>query len=260
MPSVTARDGVPLQYEVRGDGPLTLLFMHGWSGTGSYFDRTLEYLNLAGLRAVCLDLRGHGASGKPDHGYTDEQIAVDALAVADAVQADLVVPVGFSMSGRFAQYVALLAPGRIRGLVLVAGCPASPIPLPEATRRDWVARVGNPQALAAVTAMFITRPVDSTVLDRLGRGAAMACETALDATLGLCMKETFVDRLHEIRAPTIVVGGIHDSIFPPEFLRDTVAGRLARARTAFLDSNHEVPIEQPREMAAILEAFVAGLG
>jgi len=260
MPSVKAHDGVLLHYEVRGDGPLTLLFMHGWSSTGSYFDETLDYLDLAGLRVVSLDLRGHGASGKPDHGYTDEQIAVDALTVADAVKADQVVPVGFSMSGRFAQYVALLAPSRIRGLVLVAGCPASPIPLPEATRRDWVSRVGDPQALAAVTAMFITRPVDSAVLDRLGRGAAMACETALNATLGLCMKESFADRLREIRVPTIVVGGIHDPIFPPEALRDAVAGRLARARTVFLNSNHEVPIEQPREMAAILEAFVAGLG
>jgi tetratricopeptide (TPR) repeat protein len=41
----------------------------------------------------------------------------------------------------------VLAPDRVRGQVLVSGCPASPIPLPEDMRRDWVARAGNADRL-----------------------------------------------------------------------------------------------------------------
>ena len=41
-----------------------LLFMHGWAGSGAYFDETLKHLELTGLRAVTVDSRGPGGSGK----------------------------------------------------------------------------------------------------------------------------------------------------------------------------------------------------
>ena len=147
MALIQTDDGARISYRARGEGPLTVLFMHGWAGSGSYFDETLKYLDLAGLRAVTMDLRGHGDSDKPDTGYTDERLAKDALAVVDEVGADKVVVVGFSMSGRFAQYLSVVAPERVSGQVLVAGCPASPIPLPEETRRDWVSRAGDAERL-----------------------------------------------------------------------------------------------------------------
>ena len=193
-------------------------------------------------------------------GFSDESIGQDALAVADAVQAEQFVAVGFSMSGRFAQYLSVLAPTRVRGQVLVAGCPAAPIPISEEIREDWVARAGNAVRLAEVTAMFTTRPVEPGVLAQFGRQAAKAAAVALDETLKICMHASFADRLAAIQTPTLVVGGIHDAIFTPEVLAQGVVAPLRRARLALLDSNHEIPIEQPREFAALLQAFVAGLG
>lgn len=259
MAFVQADDGVRISYNARGEGPLTVLFMHGWSGSGGYFDQTLTHLDLKGLRAVTMDLRGHGDSGKPDSGYTDERFARDAFAVADAARADEIVVVGFSMSGRFAQYLPVVAPKRVRGQVLVAGCPASPVPFPEETRRDWVDRAGDAERLKAVTAMFLTKPVEPAVLDRFGADAAKAAPAALDETLKILMHTSFADKLGSTRVPTLVVGGIHDPIFSPEALRGWVAS-MPGARLALLDSNHEIPIEQSREFAAVLEAFIAGLG
>src|SRR5919199_5674378 len=99
MASVQADDGVRIAYRAAGEGPLTVLFLHGWGGSGAYFGEVLGHLDLAGLRAVTLDLRGHGDSDKPGHGYTDERLARDALAVADAARAGPVAAVGFSMGG-----------------------------------------------------------------------------------------------------------------------------------------------------------------
>jgi pimeloyl-ACP methyl ester carboxylesterase len=261
MTLVQTDDALRISYSARGDGPLTLLFMHGWSGSGAYFDQTLEYLDLTGLRAITMDLRGHGDSEKPDTGYTDERFARDAFTVADDVQADEIVVVGFSISGRFAQYLSVVAPERVRGQVLVSGCPPSPIPFPEETRSNWVERAGDAERLKEVTAMFLTKPVDPAVLERFGAEAAKAARTALDETLKVCMYESFADELDSVgnRVPTLVVGGIHDPIFTPDALRGMVAS-IPGARLALLDSNHEIPIEQPREFAALLEAFLAGLG
>ena len=104
--------------------------MHGWGGSGAYFDELLNYLDLTGLRAITFDLRGHGDSDKPEAGYTLERFARDAFAVADAAGAERVIVVGFSMSGKFGQYLACLRPDRVGGQVLVAGCPVGEIPSP----------------------------------------------------------------------------------------------------------------------------------
>ena len=96
-------------------------------------------------------------------------------------------------------------------------------------------------------------------MDRIGEEGAKARQVALDETLRICTYESFAEKLTARDLPTLVIGGIHDPIFPSDSLRDAVAAPFRKARIALLDSNHEVPIEQPREFAALIQAFVAGL-
>jgi hypothetical protein len=49
-------------------------------------------------------------------------------------------------------------------------------------------------------------------------------------------------------------------MFTPELLREAVAGPLPAARLALLDAGHEVGIELPGQLAALVEAFLGGLG
>lgn len=260
MGTTRTDDGVSISYRTRGEGGLNLLFMHGWAGSGAYFDETLKAMDLSGLRAVTVDLRGHGKSGRPTTSLTLDRLGRDVWAVADDLQADRVVVVGFSMSAKFAQYVALLHPQRVAGVVLVAGCPASEIPFPSELQRDWVGRAGDRERLKEVTRSFLTRSVAEEVLDRWAEDAATVPQQILDETLTLCLRHSFADRLAELRAPTLVVGGRHDPIFTPEALRHGVVAPLPRARLVLIDCNHEVPIEAPTEMALALESFVAGIG
>lgn len=143
------------------------------------------------------------------------------------------------MSGRFAQYLSVLAPARVRGQVLVAGCPASPIPFPEETRLDWVARAGDAERLTQVTAMFMTKPVEPSVLERFGLQAAKAAAVALDEMLKRCTDASFADRLAAIQTPTLVIGGIHDPIFTPAVLAYGVVAPLPHARLALLDHDSD---------------------
>jgi len=59
--------------------------------------------------------------------------------------------------------------------------------------------------------------------------------------------------------PTLIVGGKHDSYFPPEAVAQ-LARDLPCARGISLDCNHEVGMERPREVARLLEAFLCGVG
>ena len=125
MPTATTDDGVSLAFESTGTGPPDLLFLHGWAGSGRYFGETIRHFDLRRARAVTFDLRGHGGSDPGGDGFSLDRIAGEVLAVADAAGLDRFVAFGFSMSAKFAQYVALRAPERVVGQILVAGCPVT---------------------------------------------------------------------------------------------------------------------------------------
>jgi pimeloyl-ACP methyl ester carboxylesterase len=121
--SVVTDDGIRLAYKVVGEGPHNLLLMHGWGGSANSWNGFNNSLDPQKFRAIAFDIRGHGDSDKTISGYTDERFARDALAVADAADASKFLPVGFSMSGRFVQYLPLLAAERVEGRRSLQGAP-----------------------------------------------------------------------------------------------------------------------------------------
>lgn len=259
MPTILTDDGVTLSYRVQGYGPTTLLFMHGWAGSGVYFDEVVGDLDLNALQVITMDFRGHGDSERTTAAYDLDRIADDVWAVADAAQATRLVLVGFSMSGKFAQYVATCQPNRVAGLVLVAGFPASEIPFPQDVVRDWVSRAGDPERLRELLGPFISEPVEAAVFDRFLLNAARVPATVLECTLQTCISTSFAERVESLHMPTLVVGGRRDPFFPPEAVAQ-LARSLPCARGIALECNHEIPMERPQELAHVIEAFVSGLG
>ena len=259
MATVPANDRITLSYRVHGSGPTTILYLHGWAGSGAHFDEVIGELDLNAIRVVTMDFRGHGDSEKAVQPYDLDRIAEDVWTVADAAAATDLVLVGFSMSGKFAQYVALRRPERVSGLVLVAGFPASAMAFPQDVARDWVSRAGDRARLRELITPFISEPVDAAVLDRYVDHATKVPAAALECTLQACIRTAFADRVGLLTMPTLIVGGRRDAYFDAE-----AVARLARslpcARGVCLECNHEIPMERPHELAHLLEAFVAGLG
>jgi non-heme chloroperoxidase len=260
MPTTRSTDGVEITYQVAGAGPIDVLFLHGWAGSGRYFDQTVELLDPSRTRVITFDFRGHGDSGRADSGYTLDQIADDAIAVADAAGSKQFVVVGFSMSGKFAQYITAEHPDRVLGQVLVAGCPAFALPLPPELLADWYGREGDAARMAEIPRMYASQPISEEVLDRCGVDAARVPLVALRGTIELVTSAAFEDRLAATTVPTLVVGGRNDAIFSPEALTDGVVAPIRGARLELLDCGHEIPIELPRELAALIDGFAADLG
>lgn len=260
MPVARSADGVEISYRVVGDGQPAVLFMHGWAGSGAYFDETLGHLDLSRLRAITFDFRGHGESARTDGGYTLDHFDDDVLAVADDAGADTFVLVGYSMSGKFAQHLACSRPDRVRACILVAGTSASELPLPPELLADWYGRAGSADRMLDLLDAYLTGPVDPAARERFGREAARAPLVALEGTMDAVCSTSFAERLGAVTMPTLVLGGALDTLFTPEALREGVLAPLPNARLALLDCGHEIPLERPALFAALIEAFLAGLG
>jgi pimeloyl-ACP methyl ester carboxylesterase len=256
MPATRTDDGVSIAYRTQGTGPRNLVFLHAWGASGSYFDETIESLNPTAVRAITLDLRGHGDSEKPDTELTWERLAHDVFAVADHATANDFVAVGHSMGGKLAQYLPLVHPSRVEALVLVASPSAGELPTPSFVA-EWVGLAGDAQAfIDTVLTPYLRRPVPEHVLRRFGEDAAKIPRTYLERTLNLVSSTSFIDRLGSVRVPVLVVSSAGDPLHSTE--RDIVDS-LPNARLEILDCGLEIPMELPTELAHLIEEFVAEL-
>jgi pimeloyl-ACP methyl ester carboxylesterase len=117
--TVAAADGVPIAYEVRGEGPTTVAFVHCWGCNSEFWRNQVEPVQQAGFRVVTLDLPGHGRSGSTRDSWSVTSLAADVQAVLDAVGATRVVLVGHSMGGPVSLALAARNPSRVQGIVCV---------------------------------------------------------------------------------------------------------------------------------------------
>jgi pimeloyl-ACP methyl ester carboxylesterase len=261
---VRTNDGITIAYSTRGSGSITLLFMHGWGGAGSghSWAEIFAYLDLTGLRTLVADLRGHGKSEQTAMGFTTERFAQDMFAVADDAGADRFIVVGYSMSGKWAQWMACTAPERIAGQILVAPVPAAEMPIPEEVKEQWLqmARSGDSELFKEVLRPFLKEPLSPELVNSYFYDVSHTSQVTLGATLEMMRKGSFVERLPATRAPTLVIGGSYDALVPLDTVRQAIVAPIPGARLAVLDCGHEVPLEQPQVAAALIQAFLAGLG
>jgi len=98
-------------------GAPTVVLLHGWMATSDInFYRC--YAPLARrFRVISLDHRGHGRGIRSVRPVRLADCADDAVALADELDIDRFIPVGYSLGGAVAQLVARRHPGRVAGAV-----------------------------------------------------------------------------------------------------------------------------------------------
>jgi pimeloyl-ACP methyl ester carboxylesterase len=113
--------GSALSLAEAGAGGRPLLLVHGFCGAKEDFTEWLDRLGEEGWHAVAYDQRGHGQSARSagQAKFSLPIMAGDALAVADGLGWQRFVLLGHSMGGTVAQLVALAAPERLAGMILM---------------------------------------------------------------------------------------------------------------------------------------------
>jgi pimeloyl-ACP methyl ester carboxylesterase len=110
-------------------GAPTVVFVHGLviDNLSSFYYTLAGPAVGAGARAILYDLRGHGLSGRPESCYSTRDGAADLCALLDALGVtDPVYLIGNSYGGMIAARMAVAAPERVAGLVLIeAHCAGS---------------------------------------------------------------------------------------------------------------------------------------
>src|SRR6516162_4540441 len=127
------------------DGPAVLL-LHGWPYDIHSYAEATPVLASAGYRVIVPFARGYGSTRflSDDTVRNGQQavLAVDVIALMDALGIDRAILGGFDWGGRSADIVAALWPDRCQALVSVSGYligsqAAGAVPLPPAAEHVW---------------------------------------------------------------------------------------------------------------------------
>jgi len=113
-------DGQRLAYTEYGSGPRLTVLLHGLLFNQRMHAALARALAARGERVVTLDLLGHGESDRPREKwrYSMPQFGAQVIALLDALDAPEAVVMGTSLGANVALEAAVLAPARVRGLVI----------------------------------------------------------------------------------------------------------------------------------------------
>lgn len=258
--TVTAPDGTPLHVEERGAGRPTLL-LQGLGYASWAWELQATAVAQVG-RAIVMDNRGAGRSGKPAGPYTVAQMADDAAAVLDDVDGGPALVVGASMGGYVAMTLALRRPDLVRGLVLVASSPGGPGAerVPAETASAWREAAHLPAAEFARVTMplsfapgwtdahperfehWLAARLEHPTPPEAWRAQYDACERHLDEGLPP----------GDIEVPTYVVHGTADRVVPYGNA-ELVRKRIPQAEVVTMNScGHLCWLERPHVVNRLL--------
>jgi len=264
MPNA-ALNGTEINYaDTGGDGPVVML-SHGFLMDQSMFAPQVEAL-APEFRVMTWDQRGHGwdqsgYGGTPAGGpfsYWDS--ARDLLALLDHLGVQRAVLGGMSQGGFVSLRAALLAPGRVRGLILIdtqAG-QEDPAVAPAYEHMHEVWREQGPGPVQEVVSSIILGPGQWD--DWYAKWAATGIEQATLAFRCLMDRDDITGRLGEIGCPALIVHGTADAAIPPAKAEELCGGLGGSARLAVVEGGtHASNMSHPAEVSAEMLTFLREL-
>ncbi|MGH9299291.1 MAG: alpha/beta fold hydrolase [Acidimicrobiales bacterium] len=238
-----------IAYEVAGEGPLIVL-LPGMGDLRAGYRFLAPALEGAGYRVATTDLRGHGDSDVTFASYGDVDTAEDVTALIEELGGPAVV-VGNSMGAGSAVLVAAKRPELVSGLVLIG--PFVRNGKTSAIRRMMLRVAMAPLWAASAWRSYMPklysgeRPTDFEAyrtevvasLRRPGYAKAFSLTTHTNHDVAEA-------RLHDVKAPTLVVMGERDPDFPdPRAEAEWVAGTLRGEALMVPDAGHYPQSQRP---------------
>jgi pimeloyl-ACP methyl ester carboxylesterase len=259
-------DTCDIHFETAGEGPAVLFIHAGVADSRMWRDQ----MELDGHRTITFDQRGFGNSRWAPGRYSNRG---DALAILNHLDVDDAVVVGCSNGGEAALQLALVAPERVAGLVLVGAAP-----------RGWEPDAGwadDPlwdQAVAASEAGDIDRVVeldarmwlagpgrslddlDPRLVDLFREMDRIPAETETERDVYVQTLEPPTNhRLDDIIQPTLAVVGEHDHpdlVLAARYLAERLSDREA---VVLEDSAHLPSLEVPEAFNTVLTSFLTSI-
>jgi 3-oxoadipate enol-lactonase len=252
---------IQTNYELSGKKDAEVVMLsHSLGSSLSMWNPQMEVLQ-SRFQVLRYDTRGHGDSDAPEGAYTLEQLGADAVSLMNALKIDKVHWVGLSMGGMIGQCIALNNPHRLITLTLCDTAAVMPSEYQQmrqeridtALNKGMVA-LEQPTMERWFTASYLgENPPEVENIRNIFRNTPVAGFVGCTEAIG---KLDYLDRLSEIKLPTLIIVGEEDPGTPVS-ASEAMHERLPESKLAVLKSAaHLSNVEQVNAFNDALMKFL----
>lgn len=259
-----AINGTTLFYRL--DGPEAapwLVLLNGIFQRTEAWEPLMPYLQ--GFRVLRYDMRGQGQSATPPGPYPPELHASDLAALLEALKITRYHLLGLSNGGVVAQVYAAQQPAGLQKLILLCTTPRLD-PLVRAKVASWRQALawGGTRGRLQIALPWIwgrayleAHPEITTEAALLQMEQAAPTPEAQQYLLdGFLAMEDLRPRLNRVKAPTLVLSGADDLLFPPYYGQEIAATIPQATHQVLPQVGHVAPIEDTAGLAGAITGFL----
>jgi 3-oxoadipate enol-lactonase len=258
------RDKRRLNFETIGSGK-PIILIHGFTNYSLVWTPQLSSLVHRGYQVILPDLAGHGRSEPAAVTTTVHDFTRDICALMDRLQIQRASVCGLSLGAMVAQQMAIEHPGRVDGLVLANSRATFADARYEGVIAGWIDLFEQPDGprkrLQSVWPIMLNEAFRASTT---GRATLAAWSDVLGAIPGTSLSNVargmisfdLRDRLREIQAPTLVIAGEQDKLFPPAETREIADGIPGAQFAVIRGAGHLSSLDSADAFNALLCGFV----
>jgi 3-oxoadipate enol-lactonase len=220
-------------------------------------------------RVILIDGPGHGASeGPKEKTYSMQDCAVAMREILDSKSIDSAVVGGTSWGGLVGAEFAILYPQQTRGVIMMntpffVSSDGASIGEKFITWGSGAILGTSPFTHGVARSFFLpaTRETGGPVMAHFHSSLHQSDSKALSTAIRSVLIEriALADRLPKIKAPSLVIAGLQDDMYPLDLQREAVK-KLQRGQLEVVDSKHISIVDKPVEVAHLIDTFLdAGL-
>lgn len=264
MPKIKI-NGVPIHYQIRGEGAETIVFAHGLLWSEQIFENQITAFQHR-YRCITFDFRGQGQTAVTRSGYDIETLYADTVGLIETLNAAPCHFVGVSMGGIVGLRIAVRKPELIKSLALLAT--SADAETEEKKKRyrvlTLIARLFGLRVVAGKVMpvmfgkTFLNDPL-RTELKRQWRQNFIANRRlgVARAVIGVIGREPIYDQINQITTPTLVAMGGEDvaiSIDRATRIHSQIEGSNL---TIIPRAGHTPTVEEPMVVNQLLKDFLS---